>query len=156
MENKKFSFYTNISTEQALSHLNSSQSGLSPAQAQKKLEQFGTNEIKEKNITWFHILKDQLLSPFMCIFFVIALAYICTQQIAESIIIFIIIIINVSIGFFQEYRSNNAMQLLKKTLMSQVTVRRDNKEINIAINLLVQEISYFYMLVILFQPIVDL
>ena len=41
------------------------------------------------------------------------------------------------IGFFQEYRSNSAMQQLKKCLMSQVTVMRDNKEMNIPLNQLV-------------------
>ncbi len=137
MEDKNFSFYTNISSQQTLNELNASQSGLTSTEAQKRLELYGPNEIKEQDVTWFQILKGQLFSPFMSIFFVIAAAYIFTKQIAESIIIFIIIAINVGIGFFQEYRSNNAMQLLKKTLMSQVTARRDNKEVNIPINLLV-------------------
>jgi len=137
MEHKKFSFYTNISGENVLAELNSSTSGLTTQDAQQWLQEYGLNEIKEVDVTWWQILKAQLLSPFMCIFFVIALAYILTGQPAECIIVFIIIIINVGIGFFQEYRSNSAMHALKKCLMSQVTVKRDSKEINIAINQLV-------------------
>lgn len=137
MENKKFSFYTNISVEDTVADLKTAASGLTDADAQKRLQEYGFNEIKEVDVTWWQILKAQLLSPFMCIFFVIALAYILTGQPAECVIVFIIIVINVGIGFFQEYRSNSAMQVLKKCLMSQVTVKRDNKEINIAINQLV-------------------
>jgi Mg2+-importing ATPase len=137
MENKKFSFYTTLSVEEVLSDLQSSLSGLSESVVAQRLQEFGPNEIKEVDITWWQILKGQLLSPFMCVFFVIGLAYLLTGQAAESVIIFIIILVNVSIGFFQEYRSNSSMQLLKKCLMSQVTVKRDNKEINVALNQLV-------------------
>lgn len=137
MENKKFSFYTTLSVQETLTELQTLISGLTQSEAKKRLTQYGLNEIKEVDITWMQILKGQLLSPFMCIFFVIGLAYILTGKIAESIIIFVIIIVNVGIGFYQEYRSNKSMQLLKSSLMSQVTVRRDNKEINIPINQLV-------------------
>lgn len=137
MENKKFSFYTNISVNDALADLQTSASGLAQIEVEKRLGVYGLNEIKEVDITWMQILKGQLLSPFMCIFFVIGLAYVLTGQVAESVIIFVIIIMNVGIGFFQEYRSNSSMQLLKKCLMSQVTVKRDNSEMNVALNQLV-------------------
>jgi len=138
MENKKnFSFYTTLSADDALADLQSSVAGLTQADVDKRLTRYGLNEIKEVDITWMHILKGQLLSPFMCIFFVIGLAYLLTGQAAECIIIFIIIAVNVGIGFFQEYRSNASMQLLKKCLMSQVTVKRGNAEINVALNQLV-------------------
>jgi Mg2+-importing ATPase len=137
MENKKFSFYTTLSREQILTECKTSVEGLATQDAQQRLQEYGLNEIKEVDVTWWQILRAQLLSPFMCIFFVIALAYILTGQPAECVIVMIIIIVNVGIGFFQEYRSNSAMQVLKKCLMSQVTVKRDNKETNIPINQLV-------------------
>jgi len=137
MENKKFSFYTTLSAEDALADLHASASGLTQAEVSKRLAIYGLNEIKEVDVTWFEILKGQLLSPFMCIFFVIGLAYLLTGKVAECIIIFVIIGVNVGIGFYQEYRSNTAMQALKKCLMSQVTVKRDNSENNVDINQLV-------------------
>lgn len=137
MENKNFSFFTNSTTNNALEKLQSSTNGLTEQEVIKRLAQYGTNEIKETDITWFHILKNQLLSPFMCIFFVIGMSYLCTNQIAESAIIFIIILVNVATGFYQEYRSNSSMKLLKKCLMSQITVKRNGTETNIAINNLV-------------------
>ncbi|HEX4068533.1 MAG TPA: HAD-IC family P-type ATPase [Candidatus Babeliales bacterium] len=137
MENKKFSFYTNISAEDALADLNSSLSGLTQSIAEKRLHECGPNEIKEVDVTWWHILKSQILSPFMLVFLVIGLAYGLTHQFAEAVIVAIIILINVGIGFFQEYRSNSAMQALKKCLMSEVTVKRDSTEMNIPLNQLV-------------------
>jgi len=137
MENKDFSFYTAISPQETLASLQSQEQGLSVNDVSERIKVYGLNDIKEDEITWFHILKNQFLTPFMGIFFVIALAYIFTNQIAESILIFIIITLNVGIGFFQEYRSNTSVQLLKKSLMSNITVKRDNAEHNIPINQLV-------------------
>lgn len=137
MENKKFSFYTNISAEETVADLNSSTAGLMQAEVEKRLQEFGHNEIKEVDVTWWQILKAQILSPFMLVFLVIGLAYGLTNQLAEAAIVAIIIFVNVGIGFFQEYRSNSAMQALKKCLMSQVTVKRDNHEMNIPLNQLV-------------------
>jgi Mg2+-importing ATPase len=137
MENKKFSLYTTMSVADALADVQASVSGLTHAEITKRLAIYGLNEIKEVDVTWLQILKGQLLSPFMCIFFVIGLAYLLTGKVAECIIIFAIIAVNVGIGFYQEYRSNTAMQALKKCLMSQVTVKRDGKESNIDINQLV-------------------
>lgn len=137
MENKKFSFYTNLSIQETLAYLQTNIIGLDYTEAEKRLETYGLNEIKSVDVTWLKILKDQLLSPFMCIFFVIAFAYLITGKYTESLIILLIILVNVSIGFFQEYRSNTAMQALKNCLMSHVTVRRDNHEENILVNLLV-------------------
>lgn len=137
MESKKFSLYTTLSIEKVLHDLHTTNNGLTHVQVADRLKIYGLNEIKEAEVTWVDILKAQLLSPFMCIFFVIGLAYLLTGKVAECIIIFVIIAVNVGIGFYQEYRSNTAMQALKKCLMSQVTVRRDDKEVNIDINQLV-------------------
>ncbi len=137
MENKKFSLYTTLSIEKVLQNLHTTNNGLNRNEVNSRLKEYGLNEIKEIEITWFDVLKAQLLSPFMCIFFVIGIAYLLTGKVAECIIIFVIIAVNVSIGFYQEYRSNAAMQALKTCLMSQVTVRRENEEINIDINQLV-------------------
>src|SRR5438045_2200910 len=117
MEYRPFSFYTTLSNENTLQELHTASDGLSTQEAETRLKNYGLNEIKETDITWFDVLKGQLLSPFMCIFFVIGIAYLMTGKIAECIIIFIIIAVNISIGFYQEYRSNSAMQALKKCLM---------------------------------------
>ncbi|HSC25388.1 MAG TPA: HAD-IC family P-type ATPase [Candidatus Babeliales bacterium] len=137
MENKNFSFYTNISVNDILTYLQTSNAGLTESEVNERLDKYGLNEIKEVDVTWLKLLQQQLLNPFMSIFFVIGLAYLLTKQITECIIIFIIIIINVGIGFYQEYRSNRSMQLLKKCLMSHITVKRQNTEKNIPINQLV-------------------
>ena len=126
-----------MSAADALTDLQTSESGLSQSEVQKRLSLYGLNEIKETDITWVQLLKAQLLNPFMCIFSVIGLAYMLTGQPAECVIVFLIVAVNVGIGFYQEYRSNESVKLLKKSLMSQVTVQRNNIEINIPINQLV-------------------
>jgi len=137
MENKNFTYYTALSLAEVYKDLDTHHNGLSAEEVKIRLQKWGLNEIKETDITWFHILKNQILSPFMCIFFAISIAYLCTSQWFEACLIFGMIVLNVGIGFYQEYQSNMSMQLLKKSLMSQVTVSRDGKELNIPINQLV-------------------
>src|SRR5438105_1989832 len=102
MKNKNFSFYTAITVDNVLSDLNTQLDGLTEKEVSERLAQYGYNEIKESDITWLTILKNQIISPFMCIFFIIGLSYLFTAKIAESMVIFVIILVNVATGFYQE------------------------------------------------------
>ena len=75
MESKKFSLYTTLPIENALKELQTTANGLTQHEVENRIQKYGLNEIKETEVTWVDILKAQLLSPFMCIFFVIGIAY---------------------------------------------------------------------------------
>lgn len=135
--NKDFLLYANSSIDDVLKNLATSAQGLSYAEASKRLHEYGPNQLRDTTITWFEILKNQLKNPFILIFIVIAAIYFFTQQYTESIILIIIMAINTAIGFYQEYQSNRAMELLKSYLLSKIVTHRDGKDDTIETNQLV-------------------
>src|SRR4029077_5819773 len=98
--------------------------GLNPTQVKERQQQYGLNELQESDTTIITLIANQLRNPFIYILFIIATIYFFTQQITESTIIFLIIVINTTIGFYQEYHSNKVMLTLKKYLHTTATVKR--------------------------------
>jgi len=104
------------------------ESGLSVAQAEKRLAQSGPNELKEKRVrpAW-RMLLDQF-SDFMIIVLICA-AIISgfVGSIEDTLVIIIIVIMNAVIGFVQEYRASQAMAALKRMSASSARVLRDGR-----------------------------
>ncbi len=117
------------------------ENGLSNEEAQKLINQYGNNEIKQaKSKKWYHFLLDSLISPFNLILLGIILLLIYTDIILPEIpsyanIIVIIVLVSAStlLDFFEEYRSNKSAEKLKNLISTTCTVLRDNKEIQIPI-----------------------
>src|SRR6266403_1517849 len=137
MENENIAFFATSSIADVFKKLESSEKGLSPQQAKERLTQYGPNELEKTTVTWFDVLKNQILNPFILIFIVIAAIYFFTQQYTECTISIIIMMVNTAIGFYQEYHSNRAMELLKSYLQSTIVVHRDDKDDTIETNQLV-------------------
>jgi P-type Mg2+ transporter len=137
MENNDFLFFANSSIADVLAHLKTSEKGLSNQEAHQRLVQYGLNELEKTVVTWFDVLKNQIKNPFILIFILIAAVYFFTGEYTEGTILIIIMVANTAIGFYQEYHSNRAMELLKSYLQSQIVVHRDDKDDVIQTNQLV-------------------
>src|SRR4030095_4007801 len=137
MENKNFLAYVNMTPQELYASLNSSLAGLTQKEAEARYAIYGSNELTQTTTTWIVILKNQISNPFIIMFFIVAMIYFFTHQRTESIILFIIMVINTGIGFYQEYHSNKAMALLQSYVQSTVTVCRAGIEAMIAMNYLV-------------------
>lgn len=79
----------------------------------------------------------QFTSPFIYVFFIIVAIYLVLGEYTDAIIILIIIIINATLGFYQEYHAENNLQMLKQYLISSVIARRDGKDSSVLNNVLV-------------------
>lgn len=122
--------YYNQDVTTILKELKSSESGLSKAEATKRLKEFGPNELEEKKKVpaWLLFLK-QFYDFMIIILLAAAILSGVMGELTDAIIIFIIIIINAIVGFIQEYRAEKAMEALKKMTTSETHVIRDkNKE----------------------------
>jgi len=105
--------------------LESSAEGLSQAEAQKRLNQYGPNEIQEKKT---HPLLKFLTYFWGPIPWMIEAAVILSAIVrhwADFWIILVLLLMNAVIGFWEEYQAGNAIEALKKKLALKARVRRD-------------------------------
>lgn len=106
----------------------SAETGLSSAEAARRLERYGPNELVEKGAkSWAAILFDQFKDLMVIILIVAAIVSGFLGEWEEVIIILAIVVLNAIIGFSQEYRAEQAIAALKKLAVPEVTVRRDNR-----------------------------
>jgi Ca2+-transporting ATPase len=107
--------------------------GLSDSEVADSRKQHGSNSfyLKEER-TFLHVLKDVALEPMFVLLLAACTVYFILNQHEEGIIMLVSIFIVAGISFFQEYRSRNAIQALKKLSAPRVKVIRNNQEIKIA------------------------
>ncbi|MDF2544050.1 MAG: putative rane protein [Herbinix sp.] len=103
-------------------------SGLSSSDAKGRLEQYGMNKLKgkpKKSIAslFFSQLKDMLIYVLLAA----AVITLVIGEIADAVIILLVIILNAVIGVFQEYKAEKAVEALQKMTTPRSLVRRDNE-----------------------------
>src|SRR5208282_1317092 len=107
--------------------LGSSPNGLTQVEAQKRLAQYGPNEIEEK--------KTNLLLKFLSYFWgpipwMIEVAIILSGVVRhwpDFFIILVLLVVNAVIGFWEERQASNAIAALKAKLAIKARVKRDGK-----------------------------
>ncbi|MEJ2183056.1 MAG: plasma-membrane proton-efflux P-type ATPase [Nitrospirota bacterium] len=108
-----------------LKKLSSSEKGLSTAEAQKRLQQYGHNEISEKKKSAFLKLLSYFWGPIPWMIEVAAILSAVVHHWEDFWIIFILLLLNAAVGFWQEHKADNAIELLKKKLAPRARVLRD-------------------------------
>jgi len=108
--------------------------GLTSQQATAQRRQHGPNQIATANRHWWQILWQQLRSPFLYLLITAAIVALLLGERIDAALIFSFILINTSLGFYQEYRSDRSLRLLKSYVAARDTVRRDGQlvEVNVA------------------------
>ena len=132
--------------EQALSELNVTIKGLTNQQAQERLAQYGPNELKkEKGKSPLKLLLGQFTDILMIILLIATGLSIVVGEATDAIIILAIVIASAALGFTQEYRSEKAVEALKKMTSPTASVLRDGKEVRIpAVELVPGDIILLY------------
>ena len=101
-------------------------SGLSQATADKRLEDFGLNEIKrESGIKGFTIFIRQFKSFIIYILIFALILSIVVHEYTDAITIFAILLINAGFGFIQEYRAEKSIESLQRLSSLKARVVRD-------------------------------
>ena len=121
--------------------------GLSDAQVSQSRNQFGNNsiEIQENRVLW-HVLKEVVFEPMFILLLAACLIYFFVGQYMEGIIMLVSIFIVAGISLYQAYRSQNAIQALRKlsapksnVLRNEITVQIPAEEIVVDDILLLEE-----------------
>lgn len=125
--------YYNKSIQESIKSLDSKKDGLSKAEAQKRLEEYGKNTIKRKRK--FRLLKN-LVSQFNSfLIYILMIAAAISFFIGHNLdgfVISAIVLLNATIGFFQQNKAENTIQKLKKLIVPRVAVMREGKRIEIS------------------------
>jgi len=128
-----------LAPEETLKVLNTEPNGLSQEEAQKRLAQYGLNELKkEKRKSPIKMFFEQF-TDILIVILLIATAlsigsYLYTRELSElydAIVIVAIVIATATLGFFEEFRSEKAVEALKKMTAPAATVIRSGKEVKI-------------------------
>jgi Ca2+-transporting ATPase len=99
--------------------------GLDPAEARRRLEVYGPNELTEKGgRTRLDILREQLTGILTLLLVAAAILSMALGDWLEAVVILIIVVLNAILGYIQEYRAEQALAALKRMAVPRVRVRR--------------------------------
>lgn len=100
--------------------------GLSEKEVFELRKKLGENILPAKEeISWLVILFSQFKSPLIYILLFVSLISLFFKEYINAALIGAVIILNVSMGFFQEYKSQRTLVALRRILKPKTTVIRD-------------------------------
>ncbi len=136
------------STQEVLQSLQTSATGLSSQEAQKRMEQYGPNKLKEaEKISTFRRFLNQLKDPMLIILMVAAVVSAATtvvdflrlpeprdfghltEGLVEVGIIVIVVLLNAILGVIQESKAEAAIEALQTMTAATCKVIRDGKQV---------------------------
>ncbi len=106
--------------------------GLSSAEAQRRLTEFGPNEIRrEQATTPLTLLGRQFASPVIWLLLGASVLSAALGELLDAIAIGAIVIVNAVIGFLQEHRAERAVMALRSMTAPRARVMRDGHSVMI-------------------------
>ena len=125
------------SIEDVLKEQNSSEQGLTSSDAEKRLQQYGKNKLKEgKKASLFERFMKELADPMIIILIVAAAisgvtAFYEGESFTDVIIILAVVIINAVLGVVQESKAEAAIEALQEIAAATSKVLRDGKVVTL-------------------------
>jgi len=114
--------------EEVLTELNATVNGLTSEEVEARQTTYGTNCLTKKDKQSLVVLFVQQFKSFLVgILLVAAIISFLFQEYANSIIIFLLLLLNGMLGFFQEYKADRAMDALAKLSSPKCKVKRDEE-----------------------------
>ena len=107
--------------------LASSPDGLTRAEAQKRLKQYGPNEIEEKKTNELLKFLSYFWGPIPWMIEAAVTLSAVAQHWPDFAIILLLLLANAVVGFWEEHQAGNAIAALKATLAIKARVKRDGK-----------------------------
>ncbi len=127
-ESDPYKSFWHLSKEEALAKLSCSQNGLDDKEAAKRLKQYGPNVIQDSSKSSAILLfLSQFKSPVTIMLIVAALLSAGLGDVADTVIILIIVLISSFLGFWQEKGAADAVRELLKMVQVHCDVLRNGK-----------------------------
>ena len=109
--------------------------GLSTAEADRRRERHGRNELGEQRQTpWWRLLWDQIANAVVILLLGAGVVGFAVGEVVEAVAIFIVLVVNTVVGFVTEHRAAQSMAALRQMIQTVAEVERDDRrdEINAA------------------------
>lgn len=118
--------------EEVLEILKSSELGLDEKEVKLRQEKYGKNELpKGKTPSLLKIFIEQLLDPIVLLLVVMMIFSILIKENTDAIAIAFIILVDLILGTFQEWKANKNVEALKKLIEIRTKIIRSGKEIEV-------------------------
>jgi Ca2+-transporting ATPase len=115
--------------KQLLESLKATEKGLSTEEAERRLKEFGPNELVEKKgVTPLQIFLGQFKDIFVIMLLIAIGISVAISEFVDAATIGAIVFLNAVVGFVQEYRSEKAMEAMKQLTAPKARVMRDGTE----------------------------
>ncbi|WP_193164236.1 cation-translocating P-type ATPase [Microbulbifer hainanensis] len=127
-----------LSPREVAAQLDSSDTGLSTAEADRRRESFGANELPLPRPPGFpRMFLRQFISPLIYVLLAAMLVSLSVGKLADASFIGLILLLNAFIGALQEYHAHRSALALRKLMVSRARVIRDRETCEIAAEALV-------------------
>lgn len=118
-----------LSTEATFTTLQTSAEGLSSSEAGKRLAQYGSNVLKTKaSRSTSKLLVKQFRSSLIYLLIIADILSFILRDGNDAGVITAILLINTGLGFYQELKSEKAIDKLQKLVSKDILVKRDGKD----------------------------
>jgi Ca2+-transporting ATPase len=116
--------------EKLLESLKVTEAGLSTEEAERRLQEFGPNElVMKKGVNPIQIFFGQFKDIFVIMLLIAIGISVAINEIVDAATIGTIVFLNAVVGFIQEYRSEKAMEAMKKLTAPKARILRNGKEL---------------------------
>jgi P-type Mg2+ transporter len=116
-----------LSGDESTVALGSTPEGLTAAEAARRLQLAGPNALRSFGARPLVVLSRQLRNPLLLLLLAAALVSVFVGEGTDALIIFSISGLSIGLGFFNEYRSERAVEALHSRLRHRALVVRDGK-----------------------------
>ncbi|MEK7073055.1 MAG: HAD-IC family P-type ATPase [Patescibacteria group bacterium] len=128
MEERRYLAHATRSVEESLRMLGSAPEGLTVREAVGRLHSVGENRLTVRRITPGRVLARQFRSAYVGLLVVAGAIALGLGERLDAALIFSFVVLNATLGFFQEYRAERALELLRLLVPKKARVRRDGAE----------------------------
>src|SRR6185369_3319034 len=119
-----------LEPQAALSKLGVTDKGLEPAEVEERLAKFGANEaIHERRLGFLGELFERIKNPLVLQLLVIAVVSYVMGDLRAASVVGGMIVLSVSLAYFQEMRSSKAAEKLQAMIKTTCTALRGGKEV---------------------------
>ena len=121
-----------------LRELDSRLEGLSQAEADSRLKQYGPNAIaREKRQSALMRLLSNVTNPLVLLLTALGVLSFLTGDLRATVVIFVMVVLGVVLRFVQEMRADNAAEKLEAMVSNTATLVREGKEAEVPLKMLV-------------------